>query len=257
MADAAPIFVDSGLRGKRVLVTGGSRGIGRAIVELFAAEGASVTFFFRENASAADEVVGAARRAGRHVEAARVDVRDAAACAQAVERVIEAGGVDVLVNNAAIVRDALLASVEDDDLEAVLATNVRGVVHVTRAVLPHMISRRAGKIVSMSSVAAARGGKGQTTYAASKGAVESMTRALAVEVASRNITVNAVAPGIIETDMSRRIREHAGDRATATILMRRFGTPAEIAAAVLFLASRHGDYITGHVLRVDGGFRME
>jgi 3-oxoacyl-[acyl-carrier protein] reductase len=146
---------------------------------------------------------------------------------------------------------------EDDDVRTVLETNITGIFNVTRAVVPHMIARRAGKIINIGSVAGEKGGRGQTNYAASKGAVNAFTRALAVELAPRRITVNTVAPGVIETDMSQAIRDHAGEQVTSRILLRRFGTPAEVAYAVWFLASRFADYITGEVVHVDGGFKME
>ena len=250
--------MDSGLAGKVVIVTGGSRGIGRAIVELFSAEGADVTFLFRESSAAAAEVVAAGRAAGRQITAEQVDVRDPQGCAAAVERVAERGGrIDVLVNNAGLVRDNLLGLLEDDDVRAVLDTNIGGIFNVTRAVVPHMIARRAGKIINVSSVAGEKGGRGQTNYAASKGAINAFTRALAVELAPRRITVNAVAPGVIETDMSQAIRDRAGEEVKSHILLRRFGTPIEVAYAIWFLASRYADYITGEVLHVDGGFKME
>jgi 3-oxoacyl-[acyl-carrier protein] reductase len=249
---------ESGLAGKHVLVTGGSRGIGRAIVERFAADGAGVVFFYRGNAVAAAEVVDAARAAGRDVTAEQIDVTDAAACAAAVERMAERHGtIDVLVNNAGVIRDNLLALLEVEDVKVVLDTNVGGVFNVTRAVVPHMIARRAGKIVNVSSVSGEKGGRGQTNYAASKGAVNALTRALAVELASRRINVNCVAPGVIETEMSQEVRERAGDEVRARILLRRFGAPQDVANAVWFLASKYADYITGQVLHVDGGFKME
>jgi 3-oxoacyl-[acyl-carrier protein] reductase len=217
-----------------------------------------VTFFYRGNAEAAAEVVEAARAAGWAVTAEQVDVTDAPACAAAVERTVErCGGVDVLVNNAGVIRDNLLALLEVEDVRTVLDTNVGGVFNVTRAVVPHMISRRAGKIVNVSSVSGEKGGRGQTNYAASKGAVNALTRALAVELASRRINVNCVAPGVIETEMSAEIRERAGDEVKARILLRRFGMPRDVANAVWFLVSKHADYITGQVLHVDGGFKME
>jgi len=252
------MVMDGGLKDAVIIVTGGSRGIGRAIVELFAREGANVTFFYRDNAAAAQAIVDAAATAGQPVAAEQVDVCNAAACAAAVERIVErCERVDVLVNNAGIVRDGLLAMLEDDDIRAVLDTNVMGVFNVTRAVAPHMISRRAGKIINLSSVAGSKGGRGQSNYAASKGAIDALTRALAAELAPRRITVNAVAPGVIETDMSAQVREMAGDQIKSRILLRRYGTADEIANAVWFLASRLADYITGQVLYVDGGFKME
>jgi len=248
---------DPALAGKTVLVTGGSRGIGRAIVELFAAEGAAVTFFYRGNAEAAAAVVEVQRAAGRTVIGEQVDVNDRTAVAAAVEDFVERHErIDVLVNNAGIVRDNLLGLLEDADIDDVLSTNIGGTFNVTRAVVPHMISRRAGKIVNLSSVAGAKGGRGQSNYAASKGAIDALTRALAVELAPRRITVNAVAPGVIETEMSQQVRELAPDEVRSKILLKRFGAPGDVADAVWFLASSYADYVTGQVLYVDGGFKM-
>ena len=248
----------SGLAGKTALVTGGSRGIGRAIVERLAADGADVTFFYRDNAAAAEAVVAAAQATGWKVAAEQLDIRDSAACAAAVERVADrAGRIDILVNNAGVTRDNPLAAFDDDDVAAVLATNVTGVFNMCRAIVPYMTSQRAGSIVNLSSVAGDKGGRGQTNYAASKGAINAFTRALAVELAPRKVRVNAVAPGVIETDMSADVRELAGDAVLARILLRRWGRPEEIADAVWFLAGAHSSYVTGQVLSVDGGFKME
>jgi 3-oxoacyl-[acyl-carrier protein] reductase len=250
--------IDSGLAGKKVLVTGGSRGIGRAIVEWMAQDGAEVAFFYRGNAAAAQEVVAQAGAAGWTVTGEQVDVAEPAAVAAAVDRLIERWGrIDVLVNNAGVIRDNLLGLLGDDDVRVVLETNVGGVFNVTRAVVPHMISKRAGKIVNLGSVSGEKGGRGQTNYAASKGAIIAFTRALAVELASRRITVNCVSPGVIETEMSQAVRDLAGDEVKARILLRRFGQPREVAYAVWFLASRFADYVTGETLHVDGGFKME
>jgi 3-oxoacyl-[acyl-carrier protein] reductase len=252
------MLTDSGLAGKAVIVTGGSRGIGRAIVEMLSSEGADVSFLFREDTAAAAEVVATGQTTGRPITAAQVDVRDAQACALAVERIAERyGRIDVLINGAGVVRDGLLGFLGDDDVRTVLETNVGGVFNVTRAVVPHMIARRAGKIINISSVAGEKGGRGQANYAASKGAINAFTRALAVELAPRRITVNAVAPGVIETDMSRAIRDGAGEEVASRILLRRLGTAVEVAYAVWFLASRFAEYITGEVIHVDGGFKME
>ncbi|MEK6661973.1 MAG: SDR family NAD(P)-dependent oxidoreductase [candidate division NC10 bacterium] len=252
------MFQDSGLADKAVIVTGGTRGIGRATVDLFSVEGADVTFFYRENTAIANEVVAAGLAAGHRITAEQVDVRDSMACHAAVERMAaRCGRIDVLVNNSGVIRDNLLALLEEDDVRTVLDTNVAGVFNVTRAVVTHMISRRTGKIINVSSVAGERGGRGQTNYAASKGAINAFTRALAVELAPRRITVNAVAPGVIETDMSREVLEQAADEVRSRILLRRFGMPIEVAFAIMFLASRYADYITGQILHVDGGFKME
>lgn len=249
-----PALNDSGLGGLVAIVTGGSRGIGRSVTARLAGSGMRVFFTYRENRTAAE---AARQQAGPEVVGEVVDVRDAGACAAFVEKVCDlTGGVDVLVNNAGVIRDNPLGALEPEDVSAVLETNVEGTFNMTRAVVPYMISRRRGKIVNISSVAGEKGGRGQTNYAASKGAINAFTRALAVELAPRGITVNAVAPGVIETDMSLAVRELAGDEVKARILLRRYGQPEEVAHAVWFLSSRYADYITGQVLNVDGGFKM-
>ena len=250
--------MDPGLSGKVAIVTGGSRGIGRAIVLLLAGEGVDVTFFYRDNAAAAAEVAAAGTASGGKVAMEQVDIRDSRACAAAVDLVAErCGRIDILVNNAGMIRDNQLAAMDDDDVQIVLDTNVGGVFNVVRAVAPHMIVQRGGKIINLSSVAGEKGGRGQTNYAASKGAINAFTRSLAVELAPRKITVNAVAPGVIETEMSQEVRELAGDTVKARILLKRYGKPEEVAYAVWFLASRFADYVTGQIINIDGGFKME
>lgn len=249
-------LTDSGLTGGVAIVTGGSRGIGRAVVETLAAAGMNVTFTYRENSAAASEVLAAAKDG--KVAAEVVDVRDAAACEAFVEKLIgQHERIDLLVNNAGVIRDNLLAMLSEEDVRTVLETNVLGTFNMTRAVVPHMISKRRGNIVNISSVSGEKGGRGQTNYAASKGAINAFTKSLAAELASRGIRVNAVAPGVIETEMSRPVRELAGDQIQSRILLRRIGQPADVAHAVWFLSSRFADYITGEILHVDGGFKME
>jgi len=246
---------DAGLAGKSALVTGGSRGIGRAIVERLAGAGMKVTFTYLGNDEAAAEVVESNPEAG--IVGVKVDGRDSEAVRECVEAVVDrAGSLDVLVNNAGIIRDNLLPMLDDEDLEAVFSTNIDGVFHFARAAVPFMMSQRSGRIVNISSVSAQKGGRGQTNYAASKGAVEAFTRSLAVEVGRRGVLVNAVAPGVVETEMSQEVRDMAGDEITSHIVLRRYGHPSEIANAVWFLCSDLASYITGQVLSVDGGFKM-
>lgn len=252
----SPSIAESGLEGRTAIVTGGSRGIGRAIVEMLGAAGMDVVFTYRENAAAAEEVIAANPDARLTAEA--VDSRDSEACDSLVEQVFDrTEQIDLLVNNAGVVRDNLLPMLEDDDIRTVLETNITGTMNMSRAVIRYMMSRRSGKIINLSSVAGEKGGRGQSNYAASKGAINAFTRAMAVELAPRNITVNAVAPGVIETEMSRTVRELAGDQVNAKILLRRIGQPGDIANAVWFLASNYANYITGQILHVDGGFKME
>jgi 3-oxoacyl-[acyl-carrier protein] reductase len=252
----SPSLTDAGLNGGVAIVTGGSRGIGRAIVELLAAAGMDVVLTYRQDSAAAAEVVAAGQ--GLRIAAEPLDVRDAAACMALVEKVVErAGKIDLLVNNAGVIRDNPLTALEDEEFRIVLETNMGGTFNMTRAVAPHMVAQRRGKIVNISSVAGEKGGRGQSNYAASKGAINAFTRAVAVELAPRGITVNAVAPGVVETEMSRDVRERASDAVLSRILLRRIGQPADVAYAVWFLASRYADYITGEILRVDGGFKME
>ena len=251
-----PGLQDAGLGGGVAIVTGGSRGIGRAIVQILAASGMEVVFTYRSNAEAA--TAQTASDTGRRISAEQADVRDSARCAALAETVVDrTGRIDLLVNNAGVIRDNTLGLLEDEDVQTVLETNVVGAFNMARAVAPFLISQRRGKIINISSVSGEKGGRGQTPYAASKGAINAFTRSLAVELAPRGINVNAVAPGVIETDMSREVRERAGDQALNRILLRRFGRPEEVAQAVWFLASRWADYITGEILHVDGGFKME
>ncbi len=245
------------LKDQVALVTGGSRGIGRGIVEALAAEGAKVAFVYRGNQAAADALVQEISQRGNTAMALQADVAAPTAgqeCAERIEK--EWGRLDILVNNAGIVRDDLFVRMEPDAWNSVLQTNLGGTFTFCKAVAYTFMRQRRGRIINVSSVAADHVNPGQTNYAASKGAINAFTRALAVELASRGVTVNAVAPGFIETDMSQAVRNKAGDLIKKFIPMRRFGTPADIARVVVFLASEDSSYITGQVLTVDGGLSL-
>jgi 3-oxoacyl-[acyl-carrier protein] reductase len=243
------------LSGRVALVTGASRGIGRAIALGLAARGAEVFAAARgENARpVADEVVAAGGRASPLA----LDVTDAAAVEAAVASVLAAHGrIDILVNNAGITRDQLMLRMKRDDWDQVLATNLTAAFLTVQAVLKPMIKQRAGRIVNITSVVGQSGNAGQANYAASKAGLIGFTKAIALEVASRNITVNAVAPGLIDTDMTRAISAAAHTDWAERIPLKRLGTPADVAAAVAFLASDEAAYITGHVLAVNGGMYL-
>lgn len=245
------------LHGQQAIVTGGSRGIGRAIVLKLAGQGARVTFFYCSNQQAAAATVAEAAALEGQVEPLQVDIRDPEACDKAIDQIADQSeSIDILVNCAGIIKDNILGLLSRDDVADVLDTNVVGVFNVLRPVIPHMIAQRSGKIINISSVSGEKGGRGQTNYAASKGAINALTKALAVELAARNVLVNCVAPGVIETEMSETIRGQAGDMVKSRILLGRYGQPEDIANAVLFFASSLSNYITGQVLHVDGGFKM-
>ena len=246
------------LQGKVALVTGGSRGIGRAIVQAFAAEGAKVAFVYRGSKEAAESLVQEVRGAGGTALAVQSDVTDAAAVQRCVEEVEkQLGPVDILVNNAGVIHDDLFVRMEPEQWQAVLQTNLGGTYNFCRAVAYPMMKRRSGRIINVSSIAAEHVNQGQTNYSASKGAINAFTRALAVELASRNVTVNAIAPGFIETDMSAAIRNKAGDLIEKKMIpMKRIGKPEDVARVAVFLASADSAYITGQVLTVDGGLSL-
>jgi 3-oxoacyl-[acyl-carrier protein] reductase len=245
------------LKDQIALVTGGSRGIGQAVVKAFAAEGAKVALVYRGSQAAAEAIVKEIKDKGGTALALQADVAEFTAAQACVERTEkELGPLDVLVNNAGIIHDDLFVRLEPADWDKVIRTNLGGTYNFCRAVAYPMMKRRKGRIINVSSVVAEHANPGQTNYAASKGAINSFTRALAVELASRGVTVNAIAPGFIETDMSAAVRNKAGDKIKNYIPMRRIGTPEDIARVAVFLASADSAYVTGQVLTVDGGLSL-
>jgi len=240
------------LDGRVALVTGASRGIGRAVALALAARGAEVVAAAR--GEHAQGVVDEIRAAGGRAEVAAIDVTDSGAVQAAVAAVLSRSGrLDILVNNAGITRDQLVLRMKQDDWDAVLATNLTAAFTCTQAVLKPMLKQRAGRIVNITSVVGQSGNPGQANYAASKAGLIGLTKSVALEVASRGITVNAVAPGLIDTDMTRALSAGAQDGWEHRIPLQRLGTPGDVASAVAFLASDEASYITGHVLAVNGG----
>jgi 3-oxoacyl-[acyl-carrier protein] reductase len=245
------------LKDQVALVTGGSRGIGRAIVKAFVAEGAKVAVVYRGSKEAADSLVQEVTQTGGVARALQADVADPAAAQACVEQVEkELGPVDILVNNAGVIQDDLFVRMEPEAWNKVLQTNLGGTFNFCKAVAYPMMKRRSGRIINVSSVAAEHVNPGQTNYAASKGAINAFTRALGMELASRGVTVNAIAPGFIETDMSAAVRNKAGDLIKKFIPMRRIGAPEDVAKVAVFLASADSAYMTGQVLTVDGGLSL-
>ena len=244
------------LQDRVALVTGASQGIGREIAVTLAREGVRVKALAR-NASGLEETRRLAESGPGSVEPVVCDLTDAQQVAAVIETILgEAGKVDFLVNNAGVTRDGLLVRMKDEAWEAVLETNLTSVFRLCRALVPGMLRARSGRIVNISSVVAALGNAGQTNYAASKAAVLGFTRSLAREIASRGIQVNAVAPGYIETPMTEGLSDKQRQALLAQIPLGSLGTPADVAAAVLFLLGDGGRYITGQVLHVNGGMYM-
>jgi 3-oxoacyl-[acyl-carrier protein] reductase len=243
--------------GKIALVTGGSRGIGKAIALELAEAGADVMISYRSSASEAQQVVDAIRAMGRSSTAYKSDAADYTQSKEIVEAIVSASQrLDILVNNAGITRDGLLMRMSEEDWDAVIATNLKSMFTMCKAATRPMMSQRSGKIVNITSIAGVTGNAGQTNYAASKAGVIGFTKSLAKELGSRNIQVNAVAPGFVETDMTAKLNDEQRKRLEENIPLKRTAKAGEIAAVVRFFASPASDYITGQVLCVDGGLVM-
>ena len=243
--------------GKTAVVTGGSRGIGRAVCLELAKGGANVVLCYAGNEAAAAETVSACEALGAKALAVKCDVADGEQVKALMDEAVKAfGRIDILVNNAGITRDGLLVMMKEADFDAVISANLRGTFLCMKAVARTMMKQRYGRIVNLSSVVGLRGNAGQVNYAASKAGVIGMTKSLAKELASRGVTVNAVAPGFIDTDMTAAMPEAAKTATLASIPMQRLGAPEDIAKAVAFLASDGAAYITGQVIAVDGGMAM-
>jgi 3-oxoacyl-[acyl-carrier protein] reductase len=246
-----------GLTGQVAVVTGASRGIGRAIALELAREGARVVVNYNANGAAAEEVVGAIRSVGGEAEAFQADVGEMAQAQALIKHAIDTfGDLQILVNNAGITRDTLIMTMKESDWDDVLRTNLKSTFTCSKAAVRHMMRKRYGRIINITSVSGQIGNAGQTSYSASKAGQMGFTKALAREVAPRNITVNAVAAGYIDTEIWSTVPEEMRQAALSLIPLGRKGRPEEIAAAVAFLASESAGYITGHVLTVDGGMAM-
>lgn len=245
------------LDGKAALVTGASRGIGRAVALRLAKEGAKVVVNYAGNEKAAEETKAAVEAAGSEAVCVRADVANADEVAALFDAAVKAfGTVDILVNNAGITRDGLLMRMKDEDFDAVLATNLRGVYLCTKAASKIMMKKRSGRIVNMTSVVGLMGNVGQTNYAAAKAGILGFSKSAAKELAARGITVNMVAPGFIETDMTAVLSDKVREQLVGAIPLGRMGEPEDVANAVLFLVSDAAAYITGQVVNVDGGMVM-
>lgn len=246
-----------GLEGKNALVTGGSRGIGRAICVRLASMGAQVFINYVSNSAAAEETQQMIVDAGGKAEIICFDVADSEACQTEIKKMIkESGSLDILVNNAGITRDGLLARMSEDSWDAVLDTNLKGSFICSKAAARAMMKKKWGRIVNISSVVGFSGNAGQVNYAAAKAGMQGITKSMAREFASRNITVNSVAPGYIKTDMTKDLSDAIQEKLMTEIPLASLGTPEDIAGAVAYLVSDDGAYVTGQTIHVNGGMYM-
>lgn len=243
------------LQNKVAVVTGGSRGIGKAIAEKFAAEGASVAILYSSNSASADAVVEEVRNAGGTAKAYQCHVENSDEVGKTIDDVVnDLGKIDILINNAGITRDKLLMMMKEEDFDDVISVNLKGAYNTMRKVCPMLARQRWGRIINLSSIAGINGNAGQVNYSASKAGLIGMTKSAAREFAGRGITVNAIAPGFVETDMTEKFA--SDENVMKRIPVGRMGRPDEIASLALFLASDAAAYITGEVIRIDGGLAI-
>jgi 3-oxoacyl-[acyl-carrier protein] reductase len=242
------------LKGKVALITGGSRGIGKSISKRLASQGATVVINYIQNETAAENTKKEIEESGGQVFTSKFDVADFDAVHEEVDKIIEKlGGLHILINNAGITKDTLLMRMKEEDWDNVISINLKGIFNCTKAVTRNMFKQREGRIVNLTSVVGEMGNAGQTNYAASKAGIIGFTKACAREMASRGITVNAVSPGFIKTEITDELTEELKKDYISRIPLNRFGTPEDIAGAVAFLVSDDAAYITGEVFRVNGG----
>lgn len=245
------------LKGKTALVTGASRGIGREIALRMAENGANVAIVFCGNEEAAEKTCCDARQYGVKAEKYCCDVSDFEKTKELTQRVLsDFGGIDILVNNAGIVRDELVFSMKEEDFDVVIATNLKGAFNMIKHIYPHFVKKRGGRIINISSISGISGNAGQANYSSAKAGLIGLTKSVAKELAARGITCNAIAPGFIQTDMTKGLSDKTKDLVENAIPMKKMGSPRDIAEMAVFLSSDKAGYITGEVIKIDGGLCM-
>ncbi|WP_444642871.1 3-oxoacyl-[acyl-carrier-protein] reductase [Caproiciproducens sp. R1] len=245
------------LKGKTAVVTGGSRGIGKAIALRLAQEGADVAILYAGNETAAQETCSLIGQSGVTAKAYRCDVADDRQTKETVDAILaDFGGIDILVNNAGVVRDGLILSMKEEDFDTVVNTNLKGAFHMIKHTYRHFMKKRSGRIINITSVSGVTGNAGQANYSSAKAGLIGLTKSTAKELAARNVTCNAIAPGFIDTDMTAALTDKVREAAVEAIPLKRMGTPGDIAALAAFLAGDEAGYLTGEVIKMDGGLCM-
>ncbi len=245
------------LKGKTAVVTGGSRGIGKAIALKLAQEGADVAILYAGNEAAAQETCSLIGQSGVTAKAYRCDVADDRQTKETVDAILaDFGGIDILVNNAGVVRDGLILSMKEEDFDTVVNTNLKGAFHMIKHTYRHFMKKRSGRIINITSVSGVTGNAGQANYSSAKAGLIGLTKSTAKELAARNVTCNAIAPGFIDTDMTAALADKVREAAVEAIPLKRMGTPGDIAALAAFLAGDEAGYLTGEVIKMDGGLCM-